>query len=134
MSFEVGSPNPIDVHVGNRLRMRRKALAISQSELASALNLTFQQVQKYERGTNRVSVSKLYAAALALRIPVAYFFEGYCAGAESPGFEESRSEQLVNAFLMSSEGIELAEAFPRIRAAKHRRKILDLVRSMADEV
>ncbi len=130
---EVDSPNPIDVHVGNRLRLRRKFLGKSQTDLANALKLTFQQIQKYERGANRISVSKMYAAALALGVPVTYFFEGYSGGTAGATFEESKTEQVVNSFLVSGEGIELAEAFPRIRSARQRRKILDLVRSMADE-
>src|SRR3954468_5429255 len=69
-------PNPVDLHVGARIRMRRKLLGVSQERLADQLGLTFQQVQKYERGANRVSASKLYEIARALQTSVAYFFEG----------------------------------------------------------
>jgi len=125
-------PNPVDLHVGARVRMRRKFLGMSQEGLAETIDLTFQQVQKYERGSNRISASKLFEIARALKVPVAYFFEGYGAS-EAEGFSESESEQFVHGFLMTTEGIELAEAFPRIRNAKHRRRILELVRALAED-
>ena len=126
-------PNPVDLHVGARVRMRRKFLGMSQEGLADSIDLTFQQVQKYERGSNRISASKLYEIAKALKAPVAYFFEG-CGESETvEGFSESQSETVVHGFLMTTEGIELAEAFPRIKNAKHRRRILDLVRALADD-
>ncbi len=133
MKSPVHESNPVDLHVGGRVRMRRKFLGLSQSELAEALGLTFQQVQKYERGTNRISASKLFETARALKVPVAYFFEGYGNGENVEGFSESRSEQAVHGFLMTTEGIEMAEAFPRIRNAKHRRKVMELVRTLAGD-
>jgi transcriptional regulator with XRE-family HTH domain len=116
------SPNPVDLHVG-----------MSQEGLAETIELTFQQVQKYERGANRISASKLYEISKALKAPVAYFFEGYGESEGLVGFSESESEQFVHGFLMTTEGIELAEAFPRIKSPKHRRKILDLVRALAED-
>jgi transcriptional regulator with XRE-family HTH domain len=127
------APNPVDLHVGARVRMRRKFLGMSQEGLAETIDLTFQQVQKYERGANRISASKLYEISKALKAPVAYFFEGYGESEGLAGFSESESEQFVHGFLMTTEGIELAEAFPRIRNPKHRRKILDLVRALAED-
>ncbi len=127
------SPNPVDLHVGARVRMRRKFLGMSQEGLAETIDLTFQQVQKYERGSNRISASKLYEISRALKAPVAYFFEGYGEAEDVDGFSESESEQFVHGFLMTTEGIELAEAFPRIKNAKHRRRILELVRALAEE-
>lgn len=127
------SPNPVDLHVGARVRMRRKFLGMSQEGLAETIDLTFQQVQKYERGSNRISASKLYEIARALKAPVAYFFEGYGQTEAVEGFSESESEQFVHGFLMTTEGIELAEAFPRIKSAKLRRRVLELVRSLAEE-
>ena len=124
--------NLIDTHVGARVRARRKALGLSQSELGTALGLTFQQVQKYERGTNRISASKLYETALALKVPVVHFFDGYDDGLVD--FNESSSEQSVKDFLSTSEGVELAEAFPRIKNAKYRRKVADLIKGLAEEV
>ena len=126
-------PNPVDLHVGARVRMRRKFLGMSQEGLAETIELTFQQVQKYERGSNRISASKLYEISRALKAPVAYFFEGYGENEAVEGFSESESEQFVHGFLMTTEGIELAEAFPRIKNAKHRRRILELVRALAED-
>jgi len=126
-------PNPVDLHVGARVRMRRKFLGMSQEGLADTIDLTFQQVQKYERGSNRISASKLYEISRALKAPVSYFFEGYGESEGVEGFSESQSEQFVHGFLMTTEGIELAEAFPRIKNAKHRRRILELVRALAED-
>ena len=126
------SPNPVDLHVGARVRMRRKFLGMSQEGLAETIDLTFQQVQKYERGSNRISASKLYEISKALKAPVAYFFEGYGETEDVEGFSESESEQFVHGFLMTTEGIELAEAFPRIKSAKLRRRVLELVRTLAE--
>jgi transcriptional regulator with XRE-family HTH domain len=127
-------PNPIDLHVGSRVRMRRKLLRISQEKLAEGLELTFQQVQKYERGANRISASKLFEIAKALSTPVAYFFEGLNAPAHSDvmGFAESGSDQFVHDFLMTSEGMELATLFPKIPKGRVRRRLLDLVRAMGE--
>ncbi len=125
-------PKPVDLHVGGRVRMRRKNLGLSQSDLGQALGLTFQQVQKYERGTNRVSASKLYETAQALHVPLSYFFEGCSseaeAGAQDPGDEES-----VHGLLMTTEGVELARLFPRIHSSHLRQSVLDLVRALGDE-
>jgi len=126
-------PNPIDLHVGARIRMRRKILGVSQERLAEDLGLTFQQVQKYERGANRVSASKLYEIARSLQSSVAYFFEGLADPTDAEGMAETGSEQFVHDFLMTPEGLELASLFPKINRSKVRRRILDLVRSMADE-
>ena len=128
------SPNPVDLHVGGRVRMRRKMLGISQERLAEALGLTFQQVQKYERGANRISASKLYEIARFLSAPIAYFFEGLSdpAAGKAAG-DVHGAEQHVHGFLMTSEGLELAAAFPRIARARLRRRILDLVRSLTEE-
>ncbi len=113
--------------------MRRKFLGMSQEGLADTIDLTFQQVQKYERGSNRISASKLYEISRALKAPVSYFFDGYGESEGVEGFSESESEQFVHGFLMTTEGIELAEAFPRIKNAKHRRRILELVRALAED-
>jgi transcriptional regulator with XRE-family HTH domain len=126
-------PNPVDLHVGSRVRMRRKMLGISQERLADALGLTFQQVQKYERGTNRVSASKLYEIASFLSTPVSYFFEGLSDPATGEAAASGGGEVLAHDFLMTSEGLELAGLFPRIDNAKLRRRVLDLVRALAEE-
>jgi transcriptional regulator with XRE-family HTH domain len=133
MSVENNGPNPVDIHVGARVRLRRKAMGLSQSALADALELTFQQVQKYERGTNRISASKLFEISRTLRVPLAYFFDGYSDEQVVEAFEESNSEQSVNDFLLTGEGVELAAVFPKVRNAKQRRKILELVRSLSED-
>ena len=125
--------HPIDIYVGARVRLRRKEIHFTQEDLADAIGITFQQVQKYERGTNRISASKLFEIARTLKVPVAYFFEGYSQNDGGEGFSESQAEQNVNGFLMTSEGIEIAEAFPRIKSAKFRRKVMELVRTLADD-
>ena len=90
-------------------------------------------MQKYERGSNRISASKLWEISKTLKAPIQYFLEGYAEGEPVEGFSESNSEQSVHSFLMTTEGIELAEAFPRIDNAKHRRRILELVRALAED-
>lgn len=128
MSTEVKDINPVDLHVGTRVRLRRKFLGLTQEALANSIGLTFQQVQKYERGANRISASKLYEMSTFLKVPVSYFYEGFVAGSGGEPFIESASERSVHDFLSTGEGIELAEAFPRIKGALRRRKILELVR------
>ena len=127
-------PHPIDRHVGLRIRMRRKEMSFSQEKLAEALGLTFQQVQKYERGANRVSASKLYEIARFLNAPVSYFFEGLAdPTSNDPGDQGDGPEQFVHDFLMTPEGLELAATFPKIRKGRIRRRVLELVRTLADE-
>jgi len=123
------APNPVDCHVGRRIRTRRRELGLSQERLAEAIGLTFQQVQKYERGANRVSASKLWEIAQALKTSVSYFYEGLEGGAVLL----SQMADPLQDFLMSSEGLELAESFTRIRAAPVRRSVLQLVRALAAE-
>jgi transcriptional regulator with XRE-family HTH domain len=129
-------PNPVDLHVGARIRLRRRMQGVSQEKLADALGLTFQQVQKYERGANRVSASKLYEIAAALRAPVAYFFDGLADPSSEPaeGAEGGQShEQNVHAFLMTAEGLELARLFPQLPRGRVRRRILDLLRALTGD-
>lgn len=124
------SPNPVDLHVGARIRMRRKLLGISQERLAEQLHLTFQQVQKYERGANRVSASKLYEIARALEAPVAYFFDGLADTGASPA---DGGAEYVHDLVMTPEGMELAAMFPKIRRGRVRRRVLDLVKALAEQ-
>lgn len=126
-------PNPTDVYVGSRVRMRRKMLGFSQEKLGERLGITFQQIQKYEKGTNRIGASRLQDLARVLNVPVAFFFpDGH--GAEVPGgLQEDGSPDFVLEFLSSSEGLELNRSFARIKDAKVRRKVIDLVRSLAEE-
>ena len=126
------APNPVDLHVGARVRMRRRLRGVSQEKLADSLGLTFQQVQKYERGANRISASKLYEIAASLQTPVGYFFEGLADPADVEG-GEGGSEQVVHDFLMTAEGLELASLFPRLRRGRLRRRFLDLVRAIVED-
>jgi len=125
------APNPVDRHVGLRIRLRRKELGVSQERLAESIGLTFQQVQKYERAANRVSASKLWEMARALKTSVAYFYEGL--GDPAAVNAENDSRDTVHDFLLTPEGMELATLFPRVRRARVRRRLLDLVRTMAEE-
>lgn len=126
------SPNPVDLHVGLRIRLRRKELGVSQEKLADSIGLTFQQVQKYERAANRVSASKLWDMARALQTSISYFFDGL-PDAELNAPASSDGPSPAHAFLMTHEGMELAAVFPKVRRARVRRRILDLVRAMVDE-
>lgn len=129
-------PNPIDVHVGSRVRLRRMMLSMSQEKLGEHLGITFQQIQKYEKGTNRIGASRLQHIARVLAVPVAFFFEDAPAspGSEPPaGMAEENTSSYVVDFLSSSEGIQLNKAFIRIKDPKVRRRVIDLVRSMAGD-
>ena len=128
-------PDPIDRHAGARLRMRRMMVGMSQEKLAAALGITFQQIQKYEKGTNRIGASRLQHIARVLTVPVSFFFEDAPgAPSEEPaGMAEPRSTHYVVDFLSSAEGLQLNKAFIRIKDSKLRRKIIDLVRALAGE-
>src|SRR5262250_1754198 len=129
------APNPIDRHVGSRVRMRRMMLAMSQQKLGDALGLTFQQVQKYEKGTNRIGASRLQQISMILQVPVAFFFEGAPTvhPSSNDGMREAPSPAYVSDFLATSEGLALTKAFTRIKDAKLRRRIVDLVEEIAEE-
>ncbi|MBN8998011.1 MAG: helix-turn-helix transcriptional regulator [Rhizobiales bacterium] len=126
-------PNPIDIHVGSRVRLRRMMQGMSQEKLGESLGITFQQIQKYEKGTNRIGASRLQHIASVLEVPVSFFFED-APGAPSPaGFAESRPAAFVTDFLASAEGLQLNKAFVRIKDAKLRRRIVELVRAIGGE-
>jgi transcriptional regulator with XRE-family HTH domain len=126
------APNPIDVHVGRRVRLRRKELGISQERLAEGLGLTFQQVQKYERGANRVSASKLYEMARVLRVSIGYFFEGLDDPASPIGDNyASAYNSVIEEMLSEPNGPQLAEAFLSIRRRSIRKGLADLAREIA---
>src|SRR5712675_2949448 len=130
------APNPIDKHVGSRVRMRRMMLSMSQEKLGGALGLTFQQVQKYEKGTNRIGASRLQQISHILQVPVAFFFEGaptLYTNADGIGMKEAPSPAYVSDFLATSEGLALTKAFTRIKEPKLRRRIVDLVEEIAGE-
>lgn len=125
-------PNPIDKYVGSRVRMRRLMLDMSQEKLGDALSLTFQQVQKYEKGTNRVSASRLQQLSNILQVPVPFFFAG---APRLPGqrkvTNETPSPAFVSDFLATTDGLALTKAFVQIKDAKLRRRIVNLVEEIA---
>jgi transcriptional regulator with XRE-family HTH domain len=126
------APNPVDKYVGSRVRMRRIMLGMSQEKLGEALGLTFQQVQKYEKGTNRVGASRIQQISEILQVPVSFLFEGGPSAAASPdGFSEGTSPAYGSDFLATSEGLALTRAFTRITDAKLRRSIVDVVEQIA---
>jgi transcriptional regulator with XRE-family HTH domain len=129
--------NPIDAHVGGRVRLRRMLLGMSQEKLAEQLGLTFQQVQKYEKGINRIGASRLFELSHLLGVGVAFFYEDApsSTGAmqAAPGFAETSGENYIVDFLNSREGLDLNRAFMRLTDPKVRRSIIDLVKSLANE-
>jgi transcriptional regulator with XRE-family HTH domain len=126
------APNPVDRYVGSRVRMRRIMLGMSQEKLGDALGLTFQQVQKYEKGTNRVGASRIQQISEILQVPVSFLFEGGPSGTtNTEEFSEGTSPAYVSDFLATSEGLALTRAFTRITDAKLRRSIVDLVEQIA---
>ena len=129
--------NPMDVHVGTRVRLRRMLLGMSQEKLGEHLGLTFQQVQKYEKGVNRIGASRLFDLAKVLGVPVQFFYDeapaGVMTSGYAQGFAEKPGESYVVEFLGSREGLELNKAFSRITDAKKRRSIVDLVKLIAGE-
>ncbi len=126
------APNPIDKYVGSRVRMRRIMLGMSQEKLGEALGLTFQQIQKYEKGTNRVGASRIQQISEILQVPVSFLFEGGPTSTTGGnGFSEGTSPTYVADFLATSEELALTRAFTRITDAKLRRSIVDLVEQIA---
>jgi len=123
--------NIVDVYVGARLRMRRTMLGMSQSRLGELLGVTFQQIQKYEKGSNRISASRLQHTARVLEVSPGYFFEGAPTDSAKPGFAGESSQCYVVDFLATTEGLELNRAFLRIHDSKVRRRIVDLVIALA---
>ncbi|MCK5931560.1 MAG: helix-turn-helix transcriptional regulator [Fulvimarina manganoxydans] len=134
MQVNKKKPNPIDTHVGSRVRLRRTMLGLSQEKLGEALGITFQQVQKYEKGSNRIGASRLQRISEVLNVPVSFFFEDApSSGQPTPGFAESSGGDYVVDFLSSSEGLQLNRAFVKISDPKVRRRVVELVRSLAEE-
>jgi transcriptional regulator with XRE-family HTH domain len=124
------SPDPVDVHVGARMRFRRMSVGMSQEALAARLGLTFQQVQKYEKAQNRIGASRLFRIAQALDVSVAFFFEGL---EDQPSGASERETARPLEFVGSPEGLQLNLAFSHISDTATRRKIVDLVRTLAGD-
>ncbi|GGZ32774.1 helix-turn-helix domain-containing protein [Asticcacaulis endophyticus] len=126
-------PHFVDIHVGAQMRKWRKLRGFSQERLADKIGVSFQQVQKYERGGNRISASKLYEIAVVLDLEPTVFYQGLREGGSLADFAISFSASDVRAFLVSREGIALAQAFPAVKDAKCRRKLLELIEALAGE-
>jgi transcriptional regulator with XRE-family HTH domain len=124
------SSNSIDKHVGNRVRMRREMLTMSQTKLADALGISFQQVGQYEKGTYRIGASRLHHIAQILQVPPTFFFEDTPDLPEVTAKSAPASPQPVMDFMTTSEGLALATAFMRIRSTPLRRRIIDLVKEI----
>ena len=120
-------PNPVDRHVGSRVRMRRIMLGMSQEKLGEGLGLTFQQIQKYEKGTNRIGASRIQQISEILQVPVSFLFEGSPGSSSAKSFGEAPSPTYVADFLATSEGLALIRAFTLIPDIKLRRAIVDMV-------
>jgi transcriptional regulator with XRE-family HTH domain len=129
------TPSAIDVHVGSRVRLRRTMQNMSQEKLGTALGISFQQIQKYEKGTNRIGASRMHQIASALEVPVSFFFEDAPGpdGETVSGFGEATTSDYVVDFVSTKEGIELNRAFVRITNSAIRKRIIDMVRTFADE-
>lgn len=134
-------PNPIDVHVGSRVRLRRMLIGMSQERLGELLGLTFQQVQKYEKGTNRIGASRLFQISQILGVPVQFFFDDIAEdvfqlldGAVAGNLAEADGSPFVMEFVSSAEGLELNRCYARLENPQIRKRILDLIRCLADDV
>lgn len=123
-------PNPVDVHVGSRVRLRRMLLGMSQEKLGNTLGLTFQQVQKYEKGANRIGASRLYQISQNLGVSVQFFFDDMPAIGQGGEASEGASSPYVMDFVSSAEGLQLNRAFTRIDQPAVRKKLLELVKSL----
>jgi len=139
--YPPGTPHPVDVHVGSRVRLRRTMLGMSQEKLGEAVGLTFQQIQKYERGANRIGCSRIFQFSRILDVPVAFFFQDMPADALSEKLKRSVSEnglsdhkqaELDDDPLSRQETLELVRAYYRIQDVKIRKRLFDLLRSMAN--
>jgi transcriptional regulator with XRE-family HTH domain len=128
------SPNPVDKHVGSRMRTRRLLAGMSQEKLGEALGITFQQIQKYEKGTNRISASRLQQVSRVLGVPVEYFYEGgpQLEGPQ-PDFADGGASDYVSDFLLTNEGVQLMRAFLRIKDAAVRRRVIDLIDALGEK-
>mgnify|MGYP006266609387 CR=1 FL=1 len=136
-SYRSENPHPVDVHVGSRVRLRRKFLGMSQERLGTAIGLTFQQVQKYERGANRIGSSRLWELSKVLSVPVSYFFDEMpdtvSRGGSIVGFAESQQADFDGDPLSRKEALDLVRAFYRISDPKLRKQMVDLIKSVGDK-
>jgi transcriptional regulator with XRE-family HTH domain len=125
-------PNYIDVHVGSRIRMRRQLINMSQERLGELLGITFQQVQKYEKGANRISASRLFYTAKTLGVPIQFFFEGLPGGESDSVLRESMPSDEFTSALMTTEGVQLAKTFREADSTSKRKLIVALAKLIVD--
>ncbi|MBB2905288.1 transcriptional regulator with XRE-family HTH domain [Rhizobium sp. RAS22] len=125
-------PNPIDAHVGSRIRLRRNILGMSQERLGDSLGISFQQIQKYERGSNRVGASRLQNIADILNVPVSFFFEDVSGNDPIVATPHASSLDDLQTFLSSSEGFRLNREFLKIADPNVRRRVIEMVKAAAD--
>ncbi len=129
------NPNPVDIHVGSRVRLRRTLLGMSQEKLGNALGLTFQQVQKYERGTNRIGSSRLFLLSRILDVPVSFFFDDMSpeVAAGQRGFAEAEQANFDQDDLAKRETLELVRAYYKITDPAVRKRLFDLVKAVGGQ-
>jgi len=128
-------PHPVDIHVGKQLRMRRVILGLSQEAIGKSIGITFQQVQKYERGINRMGSSRLFELSKYLTVPVSYFFEGLDSAARiSPGGVAEETSPFEHEKMSSRETLELIRAYYRISDPNVRSRVGELIKSLAEGV
>jgi len=125
-------PNPVDVYVGGRVRLRRMLVGLSQEKLGISMGLTFQQIQKYEKGANRIGASRLFRLSQILEVPVQFFFDGMPAvdGQVATGMAEPKQDAFLYEFLHTRDGLELIRAFVKVANADIRKSVIELVRSL----
>ena len=128
------TPHPVDVHVGQRVKLRRTLMGMTQGKLGESIGLTFQQIQKYEKGVNRIGASRVYEMAQLLSVPVQFFYDGVGGdGAAAPqGFAEGDAPHPVMELVSSPEGVQLCRYFAAIRDPQVKKRVLDLVKSIAE--
>lgn len=125
-----GKPTPVDAHVGSRVRLRRTLLGMSQEKLGEAIGLTFQQVQKYERGANRIGASRLFDLSRVLDVPISFFFDDMASDPNAAAGSGDHAPSFEAKELSKREILELARAFDRIKDEKVRKRILELTKSL----
>ena len=125
--------NPIDAQVGNRVRIRRMLIGMSQERLGDLLGLTFQQVQKYEKGVNRIGAGRLFDMSRILGVPIDFFYDGVAAGLDDKRGSLPDPPPPVMEFVSSGEGLQLSLAFMKIKDTKVRKRVLDLVKSLVED-
>lgn len=131
MSMVKSSPDPVDIHVGSRVRLRRTLLGMSQEKLGNALGLTFQQVQKYERGANRIGSSRLYHLSQILDVPISFFFDDMVS-VKANGMAEKGKQTFEIEKLSRRETLELVRAYYKIMDPTVRKKIFEMVKAVGN--